>query len=103
MVSASQLDKVATAAGREAGGVPVELLGDYLPIVVDAAATGRRLTTAELTACRQRGAAAARTRVPLRELVDLYLSATWRLWRLLPHAADSRRRDVGEAVLRAAD
>ncbi len=102
MVTASQLDKVATAAGREAGGVPVELLGDYLPIVVDAAATGRRLSADELTACQQRGADAARARVPLRELVDLYLSATWRLWRLLPHA-DSRRRDVGEAVLRAAD
>ncbi|HEX3812345.1 MAG TPA: helix-turn-helix domain-containing protein [Mycobacteriales bacterium] len=103
MVAAAQLHRVAAAASREAGGVPVELLGDYLAIVVDAAATGRRLTAAELSACRDRGADAARAQVALRELVDLYLSATWRLWRLLPTSRSGGVRDLGEAVLRAAD
>jgi len=106
MVTAAQLHRVATAAGREAGGVPAELLGDYLEIVLDAAATGRRLTAAELAACRDRGGDAARARVALRELVDLYLSATWRVWRLLPMPGShrvERLRDAGEAVLRAAD
>lgn len=102
MVDAEQLHRIAAAAGREAGGVPVDLLGDYLSIVVDAAATGRRLTASELSGCYDRGADAARVGVPLRELVDLYLSATWRLWRHLPTARGNAERP-GEAVLRAAD
>jgi DNA-binding PucR family transcriptional regulator len=102
MVAADQLHRIAVAAGREAGGVPPDLLGDYLPIVVDAAATGRRLTKSELHACHDRGADAAHGGVPLRELVDLYLSATWRLWRHLP-TGRGRGERPGEAVLRAAD
>jgi hypothetical protein len=33
---------VAEGASRDAGGVPVELLGDYLPLLADAATRGRR-------------------------------------------------------------
>jgi sugar diacid utilization regulator len=93
------------AASREAGGVPADLLGDYLPAVLDAAGTGRRLTAAELAGYSQAGARAAESGVALRGLVDLYLSATWRLWRDLPGAADSvaALRAAGLAVLRAAD
>lgn len=102
MVAADELHRIAVAAGREAGGVPIELLGDYLTIVVDAAATGRRLTKSELHDCHDRGVDAARDGVPLREFVDLYLSATWRLWRHLP-TGRGRAQRPGEAVLRAAD
>jgi sugar diacid utilization regulator len=96
---------ITRAASREAGGVPADLLGDYLPAVLDAARTGRRLTAAELTGYGQAGERAAESGVALRGLVDLYLSATWRLWRDLPGAAGSvaALRASGLAVLRAAD
>jgi sugar diacid utilization regulator len=96
---------ITRAASREAGGVPADLLGDYLPAVLDAARTGRRLTAAELAGYGQAGEQAAESGVALRGLVDLYLSATWRLWRDLPGAADSAvaLRASGLAVLRAAD
>ena len=42
------LDAIARAASREAGGVPPDLLADYLPAAADAARTGRRLVAAEL-------------------------------------------------------
>jgi sugar diacid utilization regulator len=93
------------AASREAGGVPADLLGDYLPALLDAARTGRRLTGAELAGYGGSGERAAEGGVALRGLIDLYLSATWRLWRDLPGGADSvdALRAAGLAVLRAAD
>ncbi len=96
---------ITRAASREAGGVPADLLGDYLPAVLDATRSGRRLTTTELAGYGQAGERAAESGVALRGLVDLYLSATWRLWRDLPGAADSvaALRASGLAVLRAAD
>jgi sugar diacid utilization regulator len=99
------LDAITHAASREAGGVPPGLLGDYLPAVVDAAASGRRLTAAELAGYGLSGEQAAESGVALRGLVDLFLSATWRLWRELPGDADSPAvlRAAGLAVLRAAD
>lgn len=85
--------------------MPEGLLGDYLPAVVDAAASGRRLTGAELAGYGKSGEQAAASGVALRGLVDLFLSATWRLWRELPDEAGSptRLRAAGLAVLRAAD
>jgi sugar diacid utilization regulator len=96
---------ITRAASREAGGVPADLLGDYLPAVLDTARTGRRLTAAELAGYGQAGERAAESGVALRSLVDLYLSATWRLWRDLPGASGSvaALRASGLAVLRAAD
>lgn len=93
------------AASREAGGVPADLLGDYLPAVLDAARTGRRLTATELAEYGRSGERAAAGGVALRGLIDLYLSATWRLWRDLPGGAGSvdALRAAGLAVLRAAD
>jgi hypothetical protein len=95
---------IASAASREAGGVPVGLLGDYLPAAADAAASGRRLTAAELAGYGRAGEQAALSGVALRGLVDLFLSATWRLWRELPAGTSlAAARGAGLAVLRAAD
>jgi len=95
---------IASAASREAGGVPVALLGDYLPAAADAAASGRRLTAAELAGYGTSGEQAALSGVALRGLVDLFLSATWRLWRELPVGTSlAAARAAGLAVLRAAD
>jgi len=96
---------ITRAASREAGGIPPELLADYLPAVIDAAATGRRLSGPELAGYRSSGEQAAERGVTLRGLVDLYLSATWRLWRELPSSGGSvtALRASGLAVLRAAD
>jgi hypothetical protein len=98
------LAAIANAASRETGGVPVGLLGDYLPAVAEAAASGRRLTAAELAGYGRSGEQAALSGVALRGLVDLFLSATWRLWRELPMGTSLPMvRAAGLAVLRAAD
>jgi len=99
------LAAITQAASREAGGVPPALLGGYLPAVLDAASSGRRLSAAELTEYARSGEQAAEGGVALRGLVDLYLSATWRLWRELPGGSGSPAvlRAAGLAVLRAAD
>jgi len=98
------LAAIAAAASREAGGVPVGLLGDYLPAAAEAAAGGRRLTAAELSGYGTSGEQAALAGVALRGLVDLFLSATWRLWRELPAGpSPATVRAAGLAVLRAAD
>ena len=98
------LAAIAAAASREAGGVPVGLLGDYLPAAAEAAAGGRRLTAAELSGYGKSGEEAALSGVALRGLVDLFLSATWRLWRELPAGTSPTAvRAAGLAVLRAAD
>lgn len=99
------LGTITRAASREAGGVPPGLLADYLPAVLDAAATGRRLAALELARYSRSGEQAAESGVTLRGLVDLFLSATWRLWRELPDGEGSiaALRASGLAVLRAAD
>jgi sugar diacid utilization regulator len=99
------LAAITRAASREAGGVPAGLLGGYLPAVLDAASSGRRLSAAELAEYARFGQQAAEGGVALRGLVDLYLSATWRLWRELPGDTGSPAalRAAGLAVLRAAD
>jgi sugar diacid utilization regulator len=97
---------VADGAADDAGGVDPALLGTFLPIVVEAASSGRRLRPAELTACGERGSVAAQAGVPLRALIDLYLSACWRLWERLDVVLDgdaAQVRAAGLAVLRAAD
>ena len=107
-VTGNSPDLLAVAAGAagDAGGLDPALLGDFLPTVVDAAETGRRLRGAELERYGERGAAAAQAGVALRALIDLYLSASWRLWRELPvvnAGSAAQVRAAGLAVLRAAD
>ncbi|GAA0814589.1 PucR family transcriptional regulator [Spirilliplanes yamanashiensis] len=89
---------VARAASRDAGGVPVELLGDYLPLVAEAAISGRRPRRAELDAVGQLGRRAAEQGVSAGRVVQLYLSAARRLWEDLPAVV----RDRDRAAVRAA-
>jgi len=101
------LGTVAARACRDAQGVPATFLEGYLQLLSDVSDSGRRVTAEEREARRVLGAQAAEEGVPLRGLVDLYLSATWLSWSRLPgvrHAtAMGQLRGVGEAVLRAVD
>ncbi|PSK67772.1 hypothetical protein B0E53_00243 [Micromonospora sp. MH33] len=94
------LTEVAREASADAGGVPVELLGDYLRLLTDAAVTGRRPRRGELDAVGALGRRAAEQGVSAGRAVRLYLSAARRLWRHLPHLA---RSTDSEAVRAAAD
>jgi sugar diacid utilization regulator len=86
---------------------PAELLGEYLPLLADAAIHGRRPDAWELDAVRELGRRAAAQGVSARRAVDLYLSAAWRLWRQLPvvvRSSDQEKvRRAAEAVLRVLD
>jgi len=101
---AGDLTEVAEAASRDADGVPVELLGDFLEQLVEAAGSGRRLNRAALERIGALGSRAAEQGVPLGRTVELYVSAAWRLWRRLPAvagASDAEHvRVAGETVLR---
>lgn len=94
---------VAVAASRDASGVPAELLGDFLPLLADAATTGGRLDRAALEAVGEAGRRAAERGVPVGRAVELYVSAAWRLWRRLTvvaGASDAEQvRLAGETVL----
>ncbi|MDP5181949.1 helix-turn-helix domain-containing protein [Blastococcus sp. BMG 814] len=85
----------------------MELLGEYLPMLADAAINGRRPDAWELDAVRESGRRAAAQGVGARRAVDLYLSAAWRLWRQLPvvvRSSDPEKvRAAAEAVLRVLD
>jgi sugar diacid utilization regulator len=95
------------AAAAAATNAPVDLLGEYLPMLADAATNGRRPDEWKLDAVRELGRRAAAQGVGARRAVDLYLSAAWRLWRQLPVVARSsdpeKVRTAAEAVLRSLD
>ena len=99
-------DWLAVAARRAAADAkaPVELLGEYLVILADAAVSGRRPQERELAAVRRLGRLAAEQGVDANQAVDLYLSAAWRLWQEIPMVVRSRDRDkvraAADAVLR---
>lgn len=102
------LAAVAAAGAHDAGGLPVELLGDFLVVVSRAVHARRPLTSRQLEACRSFGDEGARRGVALRALIDLYSSSAWRLWRRLPavqHGTDDPESVVtaGEVMLRAVD
>ncbi len=100
------LASVARSAAA-AGQAPADLLGEYLPLLADAAINGRRPDAWELDAVRELGRRAATQGVGARQAVDLYLSAAWRLWRQLPvvvRSSDPEKvRRAAEAVLRVLD
>ena len=75
----SWLADVARGACRDVGDIPIELLGDYLPILADAATTGREPAPAELDAVGLLGRRAAELGVSAVSAVQLYLSAARRL------------------------
>jgi sugar diacid utilization regulator len=86
---------------------PVELLGEYLTMLADAAVSGRRPRAEQLAAVRDLGRSAAEQGVGAGQAVELYLGAAWRLWRKLPMVVRIRDRDrvreAAEAVLRVLD
>ncbi|WP_029430898.1 CdaR family transcriptional regulator [Blastococcus sp. URHD0036] len=95
------------ASAASAARAPADLLGEYLPLLADAAIHGRRPDPWELDAVRELGRRAAAHGVGAGRAVDLYLSAAWRLWRRLPLVARSsdpeKVRRAAEAVLRVLD
>ena len=101
------LADVAEGASRDAGGVPVELLGDYLPLLADAATHGRRAKRGELDAVGVLGRRAAEQGISAGRVVQLYLSAARRLWQDLPTVVRSRDREAvrsaATAVLQVVD
>ena len=90
----SWLAEVARAASRDVGDVPLELLGDYLPLLADAATSGRRPHPSELVAVGLLGRRAAELGVTPRSAIQLYLSAARRLWQQLPAVVRSRDSEV---------
>src|SRR3954453_20200193 len=106
----SGLDDWLPAVGTSAAAAvkaPADLLGEYLPLLADAAINGRRPDSFELDAVRELGRRAAAEGISARRAVDLYLSAAWRLWRQLPvvvRSSDPEKvRRAAEAVLRVLD
>ena len=97
----SWLADVARGACRDVGDVPIELLGDYLPILADAATTGREPGPAELDAIGLLGRRAAELGVSAGSAVQLYLSAARRLWQQLPAVVRSRDSEVVRAAAAA--
>ncbi len=97
---------IADRAAKDAGTASPAFLDGYIEMLAAVSATGRRLARDELDSRRVLGAAAAEQNVPLRTLVDLYLSANWLTWRELPTVATAGGetvRAVAESILRAAD
>ncbi|MFG1677587.1 PucR family transcriptional regulator [Micromonospora sp. NPDC049282] len=101
------LVEVAEGASRDAGGVPVELLGDYLSLLADAATHGRQAKRGELDAVGLLGRRAAEQGISAGRVVQLYLSAARRLWQDLPMVVRSRDnkavRAAASAVLQVID
>lgn len=96
---------MANAAASDAGGLDPGLLGDFLDRLADPA-PGRAWDRHQHAAFAALGAKAAEQGVALVALVDLYLSAAWRAWPLLPAVTGDdtvAMREAGRAVLRASD
>ena len=94
---------VATAAAEDAGRLDPALLGDFLDRLANAAPSWDQHQQAAFEAL---GARAVEQGASLAEVVDLYLSAAWRVWPTLPAvgAADaSTVREAGSAVLHVVD
>jgi len=101
------LGRVAEGASRDADGVSSEFLGDYLPMLADAATFGHFPGRAQLDAVRLQGRRAAEAGVPAGSGVDLYLSAARRVWTELPAVIRERDnkavRAAAAAVLQVVD
>jgi len=103
-LAAGPPDPAALAAAQ--AGAPVALLGTFLTDLA-VAAQGRPLSDQALTSYSASGRQAAGSGVPLRAVVDLYLSAARWAWAALPCVVDasstSAVREVGTLVLGAVD
>lgn len=101
-----------TQAVVDEHGCDRALLDGYLPTLLAVAGAARRLSAGEKDTCHRIGAQAAQAGVGLPALVDLYMTASRRLWPQLPELVEvSRGRPVqpaelmglGQAVWHAAD
>ncbi len=104
----SALEAIAAAAAEDAGLGDADLLGEYLQVLLDAVASGNGLSRRNLASFRDAGRRAAARGIALRPLLDLFLSAAWRLWPHLPPVAEASTDPpavvrAGELMLRAAD
>ena len=104
--SVANADEVGARAARDAGVEPA-MLGEFIRAVIDVARTGRRLSAVDVETCHSHGEEAANQGVALSAVLDLYLSATWRLWAdIETRTARSSAATVGAAaaaMFRAAD
>jgi sugar diacid utilization regulator len=101
------LERVAELASHDSGGVPSDLLGEYLPMLAEAATFGRFPGRAQIDAVRRQGRRAAEQGVAAGQGVDLYLSAARRVWTELPAIVRERNnaavRAAATAVLHVVD
>ena len=102
------LAEIGAGAAADAGGVDHGAARRLPAGARRGGGSGTRLDRAALGRCRDAGRRAADRGVPPRALVDLYLSAAWRLWRHLPEvmAAEDDPAGVvraGELMLRSVD
>ena len=104
--SLANAGKIGVRAARDAGVDPA-MLGEYLRSVIEVARSGRRLSAVDVETCHYHGGEAANQGVALSAVLDLYLSATWRLWADIDtRATRSSAATVGAvaaAMFRAAD
>lgn len=96
--------------GRQAGrdsAVDPDLLGSYLDDLIASARTASRPSSATLEHYRDHGEAAAIQGTGLAALLDLYLSATWRLWEEIASRVERSSpisvAGVAAALFRSAD
>ncbi len=80
-------DRISTRAARDAG-VDRALLAGFLDSALEAVVLGRRIGRVDLDVCRQMGQSAAEQGIALSSLLDLYLSALWRLWEDITKRSD---------------
>ncbi len=105
----SELDVagIAARASRDSRGAPADLLDGYLEVLAAISATGQRIGEDQKRLRHDVGGRAAELGVALRDVIDLYLTATWLAWPSLPGVLDATGTEgfkaVGEAVFRAAD
>ena len=92
-----------TAAAERDSGAPRRLLGSYVGTSAACAARGTRLGEEHLEEFRALGELAAEEGVELRRLLDLYLSATWRLSEHLGAVARKDAATWATPLFRASD
>ena len=85
---------IAEGASRDAGGLPLDLFGQYLPVLTNAAISGSRPSPDELEAVSELGRRAAGLGISAGRVVKLYLSAARRLADDLPMVLRLRDRDA---------
>jgi hypothetical protein len=95
----------AAAAAADDAGVPAEALGELLEAALRAASSNGRLSRVALQGFERRGSDAAAAGIRLPALIDLYLSAAWRLIEAAgEHATGAAAlAQVTRAIARATD